>query len=124
MLKQAKHVTLDVEYKPGLLDRVLAKTDENKKPLIDVPEGWTLMPDGFTYLMGVNVDWLLGRSKYPIILSWDYESNGKKRRSSRKFRDIKLLGVVSLLCKESADGCFGAKRSARMVTSGPVIVRK
>lgn len=116
-MKQA-HETADTFLATAsVLDPVLEATQSKlaRPAAVEVPDGWTLLPGGVEREIGVNVSGLYGYKGEQV---WLVTPGGHKRGHA----ECRVLGPCEGRVEEKKGGC-GPKKSARIVTTAPVLVK-
>lgn len=101
----------------GVLDPVIEATQSklDRATAVEVPVGWTLLPGGVEREIGVNRNALYG---YEGENMWLVTPGGHVDGHA----ECRILGPCEGRVEEKKGGC-GPKKSARIVTTAPVLIK-
>jgi hypothetical protein len=100
-----------------VLGPVLDATQDKLAKAVEVPAGWELLPGGVEREIGVNRQWLYG---YSGGRPWLVTPGGPRSGVA----ELRTLGECTTLAEQGTGDCGGTPSKARVVTSGPVLIKR
>jgi len=117
-MKKAREAADTFLAPAGVLDPVIEATQSklDRATAVEVPDGWTLLPGGVEREIGVNANGLYGYKGEQV---WLVTPDGHERGHA----EIRVLGPCEGRVEERRGGGCGPKKSARIVTTAPILVK-